>query len=106
MFGIGLSELILIAVVALLFVGPKKLPDLARQMSRFYVQARRAATDVRSMVDEVVHKAEDELRLEERDKIKQLLSAPTPEKILEVVVPEKSQSSQSKDDIVLPSSIS
>ena len=34
MFGIGIQELIIIAVIALLIVGPKKLPDLAKTWER------------------------------------------------------------------------
>ncbi|PKN78137.1 MAG: hypothetical protein CVU51_15880 [Deltaproteobacteria bacterium HGW-Deltaproteobacteria-1] len=32
MFGIGFQELIIIAIIALLIVGPKKLPDLAKTL--------------------------------------------------------------------------
>lgn len=34
MFGIGVQELIIIAVIALLVVGPKKLPDLAKTLGK------------------------------------------------------------------------
>ena len=34
MFGIGWQELIIIAIVALLIVGPKKLPDLAKTLGK------------------------------------------------------------------------
>ena len=34
MFGIGFQELIIIAIIALLIVGPKKLPDLAKTLGK------------------------------------------------------------------------
>lgn len=74
MFGIGVTELIVIAGVALLFVGPKRLPEMARQFGKLFVQARRATSDVRSAFDDVVRQAEDEMRKEERESIKNLLS--------------------------------
>lgn len=74
MFGIGIQELIVIACVALLFVGPKRLPELARQFGKLFVQARRATSDMRSAFDDVVKQAEDEIRKEEREAIQKLLT--------------------------------
>ena len=47
MFGIGFFELCIIAVVALLFVGPKKLPHLMSQMGQFFVQIKRTSNEMR-----------------------------------------------------------
>lgn len=45
MFGIGLPELILIFVLALLVLGPQRLPEVARMIGRAYGQLRRASEE-------------------------------------------------------------
>lgn len=45
MFGIGTTELILIMVVALLVLGPKKLPDMARSLGKGMAEFRRASNE-------------------------------------------------------------
>src|SRR5688500_20293098 len=47
MLGMGMSEMALIMVVALLVVPPEQLPKAMRQMGRWYGQVRRAADDLR-----------------------------------------------------------
>ena len=46
-FGIGMTELLVILVIALLVLGPKRLPDLARSLGRGLAEFRRASTDIR-----------------------------------------------------------
>ena len=65
MFGIGLPEMILIAVVALIFIGPDKLPGVLRSIGKGLVELKRATTDVRSTVQEEMRKIEDEIELKE-----------------------------------------
>ena len=48
MFGIGVSELLLIFVVALLVLGPERLPTAARTMAKLFGEFRRATEDLRS----------------------------------------------------------
>ncbi|MEY4632356.1 MAG: twin-arginine translocase subunit TatB [Pseudomonadota bacterium] len=70
MFGLGISEIIVIVVAGLIFIGPKQLPDFIRSAGRLFVQVRRAANEVKGTVDGVIREAEDELR-KEKDSITQ-----------------------------------
>jgi Tat protein translocase TatB subunit len=52
MFGIGLPELILIMAVALIVVGPEKLPELAKSLAKQVVELKKAANALKSSFDE------------------------------------------------------
>jgi sec-independent protein translocase protein TatB len=47
MFGVGLQELMVLAFIAVLVVGPERLPDLARQAGRVLRQVRNLANNAR-----------------------------------------------------------
>ena len=51
MFDIGLQELVLIFVIALLVFGPKNLPQLGRSMGRAMREFRRASDEFRSTIE-------------------------------------------------------
>lgn len=64
MFEIGTTELLLIAIVALLVIGPKELPNALRTVGRFTGKARAMTRHLRSGFDEMMRQAE----LEEMEK--------------------------------------
>ena len=64
----GLSEFLLIAVVALIVVGPKDLPLMMRRFGQFVGKARAMAKEFQSAFDDIAKQAElDELRKEIED---------------------------------------
>ena len=50
-FGIGFSEVLLIVVVFLLVVGPKRLPDVAKTAGKGLRMVRKAGRDLRETID-------------------------------------------------------
>ena len=84
MFGIGMPELIIIFVIALIVIGPKKLPDLARALGKGMAEFRKATNEIKSnlnmgddlkgieeeladSVSGMIHEAEMEAEREEKE---------------------------------------
>jgi sec-independent protein translocase protein TatB len=60
MFDIGWSELLVIAVVAILVVGPKDLPKLMRGIGHYAGKLRRAAADFQRQFEDAMRESEIE----------------------------------------------
>ena len=54
MFGIGMQELILIAIIALIVVGPKKLPDLAKTLGKGFSEFKKATEGITDELKETL----------------------------------------------------
>jgi Tat protein translocase TatB subunit len=54
MFGIGMQELILIAIIALIVVGPKKLPDLAKTLGKGFSEFKKATEGITDELKETM----------------------------------------------------
>ncbi len=57
MFGIGMTELLVILTIGLIVIGPKKLPELARSLGKGLAEFRRASTEMRREFLEVADEA-------------------------------------------------
>ena len=56
MFGsIGMSELLIIFVIALVVFGPRKLPELGRSLGKSLGEFKRASNDLRNTLEEEIH---------------------------------------------------
>jgi len=65
MFDIGWSELLVIAVVAIIVVGPKDLPGMLRAFGKTMSQVRRTANDFKRQFNDALREAETESGLKE-----------------------------------------
>lgn len=68
MFGIGSTELLVILVVALIVIGPSKLPDLMKTLGKGMAEFRRMSTDVKSTFEAEVERADREQKQAEAKK--------------------------------------
>lgn len=68
MFGIGSTELLVILVVALIVIGPSKLPDLMKTLGKGMAEFRRMSSDVKSTLEAEVDRAEREQKQAEAQK--------------------------------------
>ncbi len=58
MFGIGFAEMLIIGVIAILFLGPDKLPEAMVQIAKFFNSAKKTITAAKSSIEEELHVSE------------------------------------------------
>lgn len=77
MFDIGFLELIIIAIVGLVVVGPERLPDVARTVGRYTGRLRRFIVNVKADIDREIQQEELKKAIERDaglDEIKQIMN--------------------------------
>ncbi len=95
MFGIGMQEIMVLLVIALVVIGPKKLPEMAKALGKGYGEFRRAFEDMRSSINVDMKTEEEKERLRE---IKERVQPPPEAK----PAPEAMPVPQKTPDIVAP----
>lgn len=66
--GIGFSEILVLGLAALIFIGPKDLPLLMRRLGQFVGKGRRMAAEFQAAFDDIARQSElDELKKEIED---------------------------------------
>ena len=81
MLGIGFQEMLVIAVLALVLIGPKKLPEIAKAIGRTLAEFKRAVDDVKETVDEEMFKEERKLLTSEYEDMKSSVNIELEEKV-------------------------
>ncbi len=72
MFGLGMSEIILLGIIALVVIGPKELPQLARTIGRFMNELKRSTNVLSDEIKEQVRIDEDLLEQKIRQRREEL----------------------------------
>ena len=100
MFGIGIPELLVILVVALVFVGPERLPEVAKFLGKIFAEFRKATDDIseelssaRLMLEEEIRQAEREAR-EEKNPPSTILPPEGPSEGAPMSVPRTKESTE------------
>jgi len=69
MFGIGFPELLLLMAIALIVLGPKRLPDLAKALGRGIAEFKKATDELKQTFHEETRAAEQQDRLKGQGKL-------------------------------------
>lgn len=71
MFGLGMSEIMLILALALIIIGPKKLPEVAKAVGKGYAEFKKALNDFKESVN-ISEELKDEPKHPKKEELKEI----------------------------------
>ena len=103
MFGVDTSEFLVVAVIALLFIGPKDLPRVMMQVGRWVGKARGYARHFTSGIENVIREAElDEMEKKWREENQKILAQYPADAVYPDPVPAGPRSSRDDSETGMP----
>ncbi len=78
MFGIGTPELLVILLVALIVLGPRRIPEVARALGKGLAELRKATAGFTHELNQARWMLEEEIRAAERAKLTERAGQPVP----------------------------
>ncbi len=88
MFGLGMPEILLILAIALIVIGPKKLPELAKTLGRAMGEFKRSAQDFKRSID---------IETTVKDSVKDINPLPSAEDLKDVIKDVNKKDDQATD---------
>jgi len=99
MFGIGITEIVVILVIALIVLGPEKLPELAKALGRAMREFRSATDDIKRSVSGIdLNLNVPDYQADEKEQASSSKSERDEEKVAEKTVAEKDEEGEKTRD--------
>lgn len=99
MFGLGIPELMVIFVIALVVFGPKKLPELGKSIGRAMAEFKKASQEFQDSVKEEMNKVEKTVQVDELKAISTAVTPSAREQIMPKGVEEYAQAEAEKEHV-------